>query len=57
VRISQSAIVEASVNVPNGKFKIQRDGTLLGCFCADLSTTDKHVTLICPGSPSGAFLD
>ena len=57
VRISQGAVVEAAITVPDGKFKIQRDGTLIGCFCADLSTTDKHVTLTCQASPGGAFID
>jgi hypothetical protein len=57
VRISQGAVVEAAITVPDGKFKIQRDGTLVGCFCADLSTTDKHVTLTCQASPGGAFID
>lgn len=47
VRISQSAVVNAAILAPDAKVKIQRDGTLLGCYCARASTTDKHVTLIC----------
>jgi hypothetical protein len=59
VRISQSAVVYAAITAPNAKLKIQRDGSLFGCYCTNSSTTDKHVSLVCvdTASPSGAFVD
>jgi hypothetical protein len=58
VRISQGTVVNASINAPNAKIKIQRDGTIVGCTCSSAFKTDKHITLLCGGgSPSGAFVD
>ena len=47
LRISQGAIVNASVRVPYGKIKIQRDGTITGCACGSEIKTDKHIALTC----------
>lgn len=47
LRISQGAVVNASVRVPYGTIKLQRDAAITGCMCADAIKTDKHVTLIC----------
>jgi hypothetical protein len=57
VRISQSAVMKVILNAPNAKLKIQRGGTIFGCFCSDKATTDKHTSLLCLGSASGAFVD
>jgi hypothetical protein len=47
VRLSQAAVVEAVITAPNAKLKIQRRGSLYGCFCSDSLTTDKEVLLEC----------
>ena len=47
LRISQGAYVNASIRVPYGKIKLQRDGTISGCACASSIKTDKHVTMAC----------
>jgi len=57
VRFSQDNIIQASIIAPNAKVKFQRRTTFTGCFCADANASDKTVALICPSSPSGAFLD
>jgi hypothetical protein len=48
VRISQSAVAEAKIVAPFAKVTFGRDSTLNGCFCSDLSKSDKHITLTCP---------
>lgn len=57
VRFSQDNVIQASIIAPNAKVKFQRRTDFTGCFCADQNSSDKTVTLTCPASPSGAFLD
>jgi len=53
VRISQGAVVNAAITAPNAKIKVQRDGTIDGCACADAIKTDKHTALTCDGGTLG----
>jgi hypothetical protein len=48
VRISQSGVAIAQITAPFAKTTFGRDSTLNGCFCSDLSKSDKHITLTCP---------
>jgi hypothetical protein len=50
VRISQSGVAVAQITAPFAKATFGRDSTLNGCFCADQSKSDKHITLTC-GTP------
>jgi len=47
VRISQSAIANASFVAPLGRITFGRDANLQGCFCTDRAKSDKHITLEC----------
>ena len=48
VRISQSGVAVAQITAPFAKITFGRDARLDGCFCADQSKSDKHITLTCP---------
>jgi len=56
VRLSQAAVLEAEVRVPNGKIKMQRASTIRGCSCSNSLVSDKGHSNVC-ASPSGAFVD
>jgi len=45
--VSQSAVVQAKILMPEGKFKVGTGGRLFGCFCASQAVTGKLVTLTC----------